>query len=70
MTAEIEILPGLGERPVPAMLDCAKRANLGSVLIVGIDPKGQLFVSSSCAEWRDILWLIRKAEWFVQRQVS
>ena len=59
--SEVHILPGKCERDPTAMLECAKKANLNSVIIIGWTDEA-LFISSSYSKNQDILWDIKLVE--------
>jgi len=61
MAEVIRILPGIGRRSPDAMLECAKSADLDSVVIMGWGEDG-FFFSSSYADRKDILWDIERAK--------
>lgn len=54
---------------VTAMLEVAKNADLREVVILGhYKGDGSLFVSASSDAYRDISWLLRRAEAWMSRQ--
>ena len=65
----IKIFPGTGERSPKAMLQAASQQELESVVIIGMLPDTELFISTSLDNCPDMHWLLTSAEYAVMREV-
>ncbi len=48
--------------PVDRVIQMAKKEKLDEVVIIGFDPEGEFYFSSSKANGGDVLWLLEKAK--------
>lgn len=64
MTAKIVNLPVVTTLDLPPdrILDAAKEADLGSVVVVGHTKDGHLYFAGSMADGGEVLWLFERAK--------
>lgn len=60
----ISIFPGIttNDHDPNVLLGAAERASLTQVVIIGYEPDGEMFFSSSIANGPDVLWLLELAK--------
>lgn len=66
--AELHCFPGPGERDPAAILETAKRRNPRAVIVLLIDENGEFRFSTSYGEWPEIAMMMKRADWFIQRE--
>lgn len=54
-------MPTTNPIPPERVIDAARDASLESVLIVGIDESGELYLASSTSDGREMLWYLARA---------
>jgi len=65
LSDNVRILPGFGKRDPNALLQTAQAAALDSVVIIGWNAAGEMFISHSHDDYPNVLWDIKQAERFI-----
>jgi len=64
----VATLPGASDIHPDAVLEMAKQNGYQSIVVVGINDRGELFVQSSSMECSLIFWWLSRAARFILRQ--
>lgn len=64
------LFPGTGERSPLAILQLAQTWGLKEVVVAGFDESGEFCIAGSNGDFRDVSWILRKGQQFVDSQTK